>query len=185
VPASASAQRYATAAFNVAAEAGELDRWLAALDELARILRMPSARTVFTSPAVAGADKRGALDRVLPNAPPLLRNFLHILAERDRLDEVPGVAESLRELVNRQRGIVTAEVTTAVPIDAEQQRLLAQRLAAYLQRGPQQVTIRTHVDPSIIGGVVARIGDQLIDDSVRGRLERLRAALSQPGSVRS
>jgi len=180
VPASASAQRYATAAFNVANEAGELDRWLATLDDFARVLRMPSARVVFTSPAVAVSDKRAALDRVLPNAPPLLRNFLHIMADRDRLDEVPGVAEALRELVNRQRGIVTAEVTTAVPLDADSERLVAQRLAAYLHRSPQQVTIRAHVDPSIIGGVVARVGDQLIDDSVRGRLERLRAALRRP-----
>jgi F-type H+-transporting ATPase subunit delta len=141
---------------------------------------MPSARVVFTSPAVAVSDKRAALDRVLPNAPPLLRNFLHILADRDRLDEVPGVAEALRELVNRQRGIVTAEVTTAVPLDADAEQLIAQRLAAYLHRSPQQVTIRAHVDPGIIGGVVARVGDQLIDDSVRGRLERLRAALRRP-----
>ena len=180
MPASASAQRYATAAFNVANEAGELDRWLATLDDFARVLRMPSARVVFTSPAVAVSDKRAALDRVLPNAPPLLRNFLHIMADRDRLDEVPGVAEALRELVNRQRGIVTAEVTTAVPLDADSERLVAQRLAAYLHRSPQQVTIRAHVDPGIIGGVVARVGDQLIDDSVRGRLERLRAALRRP-----
>jgi F-type H+-transporting ATPase subunit delta len=129
---------------------------------------------------VAVSDKRNALDRVLPNAPPLLRNFLHILADRDRLDEVPGVAEALRELVNKQRGIVTAEITTAVPLDADSERLVAQRLAAYLHRSPQQVTIRAHVDPSIIGGVVARVGDQLIDDSVRGRLERLRAALRRP-----
>jgi F-type H+-transporting ATPase subunit delta len=180
VPASASAQRYAAAAFGVAAEAGELDQWQATLDELARILRMASARIVFTSPAVSVPDKRAALDRILPGASPLLRNFLHILAERDRLDEVPGMAEALHELINRQRGIVTADVTTAVPLDADLQRLLAERLAAYLQRSPQQVTIRTHVDPGIIGGVIARVGDQLIDDSVRGRLERLRQALSQP-----
>ena len=180
MPASASAQRYATAAFNVADEAGELDRWLATLDDFARVLRMPSARVVFTSPAVTVSDKRAALDRVLPNAPPLLRNFLHIMADRDRLDEVPGVAEALRELVNKARGIVTAEVTTAVPLDADSERLIAQRLAAYLHRSPQQVTIRAHVDPGIIGGVVARVGDQLIDDSVRGRLERLRAALRRP-----
>lgn len=181
MPASASARRYASAAFTVANQAGELDQWLATLDDLARILRMPSAHQVFTSPAVAVGQKRAAIDRVLPNATPLLRNFLHILTDRDRLDEVSGVAEALRELVNRQRGIVTAEVTTAVPLDADMQRLLAERLAAYFHRSPHQVTIRPHVDPSIIGGVVARVGDQLIDDSVRGRLERLRSALTRTG----
>ena len=179
MPASASAQRYASAAFNVAADAGELDLWLKALDDLARILRMPSARAIFASPAVAVADKRAAIDRLLPTATPLLRNFLSILAERDRLHEVPGVAEALRNLVNRRRGIVTAEVTTAVALDAELERTIAQRLARYLNRDPQKVTIRARVDPSIIGGVVARVGDQLIDDSVRGRLQRLRATLAR------
>jgi F-type H+-transporting ATPase subunit delta len=127
---------------------------------------------------VPSSEKRAALERLLPNATPLLRNFLAILAERDRLDEVGGIAEAMREMINRQRGIVTAEVTTAVPLDPELERVVQQRLAAHLQRRPDQITVHSRVDPSIIGGVVARIGDQVIDDSVRGRLERLRRALA-------
>ena len=177
---SATAKRYATAAFTVAAESNDFDTWLQTLDELARIMRMPSARIVFTSPTVAADDKRRALDRLLPSAPPMVRSFLHIVAERDRLDEVPGIAEALHDLINKRRGIVTAEVTTAVPLDAQLEQVIAQRLAAFLNRQQQQITIRARVDPSIIGGVVARVGDRLIDDSVRGRLERLRRALSAP-----
>jgi F-type H+-transporting ATPase subunit delta len=182
VPASASARRYASAAFTVASQTGDYDAWLGTLTELARILQIRSARTIFASPAVPKPQKRAALDRLLPNAPPMVRNFLHILAERDRLYEIPGIAEALRELINQQRGIITAEVTTAVPLDAEMEGLVAQRLAAYLNRDPDKVTIRGRVDPSIIGGVVARVGDRLIDDSVRGRLERLRRTLA--GSTR-
>ena len=178
MPASASARRYAAAAFQVAAESGDYDPWLTGLGEFARILQMPSARRVFTSPAVAPADKRQAIDRLLPKANALLRNFLHILAERDRLAEVPDIVAALRELVNIQRGILSAEVTTAIPLDPELERTLAQRLGAYLQHDPQRLAIRSRVDPSIIGGVVARVGDTLIDDSVRGRLERLRRALA-------
>jgi F-type H+-transporting ATPase subunit delta len=178
VASSASAKRYASAAFSVASETGELDTWLNTLNELARIMQMRSARIVFTSPTVAPADKRAALDRLLPNQSPIMRNFLHIVADRDRLDEIPGIAEALRELINRQRGIVTAEVTTAIPLDAEMERTVATRLARYLNRQPAQITLRSRVDPSIIGGVVARVGDRLIDDSVRGRLERLRRAIS-------
>ena len=179
---SASARRYATAAFHVAADSGDFDTWLNTLNEVARVLRMPSAWTVFTSPAVPTSEKRSALDRFLPNAPPVIRNYLHILADRDRLNEVPDIAEALRDLINQRRGIITAEVTTALPLDPELERLVAQRLAAYLNREPDKVTIRAHVDPTIIGGVVARVGDQLIDDSVRGRLERLRRTLA--GSTR-
>jgi len=146
------------------------------------MLQMPSARTIFASPVVPILQKHAALDKLLPSAPPMVRNFLHLLADRARLDEVPGIAEALLALVNQQRGIVTAEVTTAIPLDAELQRLVAQRLAAYLHTDPQLVTIVSRVDPTIIGGVVARVGDQVIDDSVRGRLARLRRSLS--GSAR-
>jgi len=182
VPASASAKRYAAAAFAVAAEGGDFDLWLNTLTSLARIMQMPSARTVFLSPAIPPEQKRAALDRLLPDASPTVRNFLHIIADRARLDEVPGIADSLRDLINERRGIITAEVTTAVPLDAEMERLVAQRLATYLNRPPENVMIRARVDPSIIGGVVARIGDRLIDDSVRGRLDRLRQTLA--GSTR-
>jgi len=178
VPASATGRRYATAAFNVAAESGDFDAWLNTLNDFARILQMPSARTVFMSPAVPTSEKRAALDKLLTNATPLVRNFLHILAERDRLVEVPGIADALGELINERRGIITADVTTAVPLDAEMERLVAQRLAAYLHRDADKVIIHSRVDPAIIGGVVARVGDQLIDDSVRGRLERLRRTLA-------
>jgi F-type H+-transporting ATPase subunit delta len=178
VASSATAKRYATAAFTVAGESGELDLWVEQLDALARILRMSSARIVFTSPTVSAADKRGALERLLPNVPPTLRSFLSILAERDRLDEVPGIAAELRERVNRQRGIVTADVTTAVPLDADLERTLTERLASYFNKRPNQVLVRAHVDQAIIGGVIARVGDRVIDDSVRGRLVRLRRAIS-------
>jgi F-type H+-transporting ATPase subunit delta len=178
VPASASARRYAAAAFSVAALDGDFDAWQMTLSEFARVLQMRSAKIIFASPAVPTSEKRAAIDQMLPNMKPLVGNFLHILAERDRLAEVPGIAEALAELINRQRGIITAEVTTAIPLDAEMERLVAQRLAAYLNRDPNKVSIRGRVDPTIIGGVVARVGDRLIDDSIRGRLERLRRALA-------
>ena len=178
MPASASARRYASAAFSVATETGDYDAWLNVLQEFARILRTRSARTIFMSPAVPKSQKIAAIDQLLPSATPVIRNFLHMLAERDRLDEVPGIADALRDMINARRGIVTADVTTAVPLDRDMERLVAQRLAAHLGRDPDKVTIRSRVDPTIIGGVVARVGDRLIDDSVRGRLERLRRTLA-------
>jgi F-type H+-transporting ATPase subunit delta len=178
VPASASERRYASAAFTVASKSGDYDAWLLALGDVTRVLRMPSARTVFLSPAVPAGQKSAALDRIVPNAPQLTRNFLHILVDRDRLDQVPGIADALRELINVRRGIVTADVTTAVPLDTELEQVLAQKLAQYLGHEPRQITIRSRVDPSIIGGVIARVGDLVIDDSVRGRIERLRRSLA-------
>jgi len=178
VPTNATARRYASAVFTVAARTGDYDAWLQTLTEVARVLQMPSAHTVFLSPAVPANQKSAALDHIVPNTSPMVRNFLHILVDRDRLDDVPGIAEALRDMINAQRGVITADVTTAVPLDADMQRLVTERLAAHLGRTPQQVSIRSRVDPSIIGGVVARVGDQVIDDSVRGRIERLRHTLA-------
>jgi F-type H+-transporting ATPase subunit delta len=139
---------------------------------------MPSARAVFRSPAVPPHQKTAALDHILPNVAAPIRNFMHILVDRDRLDDVPGILDALRDLINAQRGIITADVTTAVPLDAEMERLVAQRLAAHLGTDPQKISIRSHVDATIIGGVIARVGDEVIDDSVRGRIERLRRTLA-------
>lgn len=176
--ASASARRYASAVFSVATQEGDYDVWLNALQELARILQMPSAHTIFASPSVSSEQKRAALDRIFPNIPPTVRNLFHLLIERDRLNETAGLAETLAELINRQRGIITADVTTAIPLDSDLERIIAQRLATYLNHDPSKINLRGHVDPAIIGGVVARVGDRLIDDSVRGRIERLRRSLA-------
>lgn len=178
MPASASARRYASAAFTVAAETGDFDSWQKTLGDVARVLQMPTAHIVFLSPAVPEEQKSAALDRIVPSAPPAVRRFLGILIERDRLYELPQIVEALGALINERRGIITAEVTTAVPLDAELERLVAERLAAYLNRTPDKVTVHSFVDPAIIGGVVARVGDQVIDDSVRGRLDRLRRTLA-------
>ncbi len=175
---SGSAQRYADAAFAVARDQNALDPWQQGLDEVASLLSRPDVATALTSPAVPETQKRAALDQLAPGLPPLLRNLLHLLIERSRLAEVPNVAAAFRYLVNEERGLVTAEVTTAIPLDAELQRQVAQRLGAYLQHDPQKLVIESRVDPRIIGGVVARVGDTLIDDSVRGRIERLRRALT-------
>jgi F-type H+-transporting ATPase subunit delta len=164
--------------FTVAGQTGDYDAWLQALREVSRVLQMRSARTVFMSPAVPAQQKAAALDRLLPKVSATVRNFFHILVQRDRLDRVPDIADALQDLINAQRGIITAEVTTAIPLDPEMGRLVAERLAAHLNREPGKVSIVSHVDPAIIGGVVARVGDQVIDDSVRGRLQRLRQVLA-------
>lgn len=175
---SGSSRRYADAAFGVAREAGDFEAWQAALDRVSALLDDPQAKMALASPAVPREQKRGLLDGLLPDAAPYVRNFLHILVERDRLEQVPEIAEAFRELVDRERGITVAEVTTAVPLDAESQRVVAQRLGAFLRRDPSRLRVRARVDPGILGGVLARVGDTLIDDSVRGRLQRLRQKLA-------
>lgn len=175
---SGTARRYAEAAFAVASESGDFDAWTSILDGLAAVLRNSDAQTLLTSPAVSASDKMSALGALLPAASGFGRNFLNILVERNRIGDAAGIARAFRDLENARRGILIAEVTTAVPLDPESEGVLKQRLGRYLGYDPSILEIRSRVDPSIIGGVVARVNDTLLDDSVRGRLERLRRTLT-------
>ena len=169
------ALRFAEAAFAVALESQQLDAWLDALDQAASIYEDHAAALFLTSPVVPAEKKRAVLTQLLPNVRPEVGRFLAILARRDRLDLVPEIAEAFRRLLNEHRGIAVAQVTTAVPIDERQKATIASRLG---QRVGKTVTVETRVDPEILGGVIAQIGDNVIDGSVRGRLERLRRALT-------
>lgn len=173
----ASAQRYAAAAFALARDEGDLESWQRPLDEISSLMDVPAARVALTSPVVRPEEKRAVIQQLVPDMPHLVRNLVNLMIERDRADLLPQVARAFRELTNQERGIVTADVTTAVPLDQETEQTVARRLGEYLGRDPGHLVIRSRVDPSIIGGVVARVGDTLIDDSVHGRIERLRRAL--------
>ena len=86
----------------------------------------------------------------------------------------PEMADQFRELALAELGIVVADVTTAGPIDKSTEAAIKQRLSSLVGK---QVEIRTHVDESLIGGIIARVGDQLIDGSVSNQLRRLRSRL--------
>ena len=169
------ALRFAEAAFAVALDSNQLDAWLEALDQASSIYDNHAAALFLTSPVVPAEKKRAVLAELLPNISPEVGRFLAILARRDRLELVPEIAQVFRRLLHEHRGIAVAQVTTAVPIDERQKSVIASRLG---QRVGKTVILETRVDPSILGGVVAQIGDNVIDGSVRGRLERLRRALT-------
>jgi F-type H+-transporting ATPase subunit delta len=169
------ALRFAEAAFAVARDTNAIDAWLAALEQASLIFENHAAALFLSSPVEAAEKKLTVLDELLPGLPPTVRNFFAILAHRDRLDLMPQIVAAFRRLVNEYRGIVVADVTTAVPINDRQKTVIATRLGRRLGK---TVVIETHVDPSILGGVVAQVGDDVIDDSVRGRLERLRRTLT-------
>ena len=171
---SAAAIRYAGAVFQAAQHNRSDDLWLRELGEVERLLAEPLAARVLTSPAVPQNRKAQILAEALPELNEQVRRFLDLLLRRDRLELLPRVLESLRELINEQRGVETARVTTAVPLGPSERELISERLSA---RTGKRIQLEEAVDPEVIGGVVAQIGDEIIDASVRGRLERLRRAL--------
>jgi F-type H+-transporting ATPase subunit delta len=169
------ARRYAAAVFELARAQNSYDAWTADLDRLAELMEAPDAARALTSPVISPTQKMSVIEAEVPTLAPSTRNLLQLLLHRDRLGLLPDIAAAFHERLDRERGIVTAHVTTAEPLDPATQAGLVAKLTTYV--GPQ-IRIETSVDPTIIGGVVARIGDQLIDGSVRGRLETLRRRLA-------
>jgi F-type H+-transporting ATPase subunit delta len=174
------ARRYAEAVFDLARQDNSYDAWATDLQRLADLLAVPVAEKALTSPAVPIAQKLAVIDAEVPKLQGPVRNLVRLLLHRDRLGILPEIAAAYREVLNRARGIVTAHVTTAIPLDEAGRSEVTARLARYTG---QQVQIETTLDPSIMGGVIARVGDLLIDGSVRGRLEGLRRRLAANGRL--
>jgi F-type H+-transporting ATPase subunit delta len=101
-------------------------------------------------------------------------NLIVLLLRRGRIDQLPRVAQEFARLDDKRQGIVHATVTSAAALSPDEVRALTQRLE---QTTGDHVSLEVQVDPSLLGGLVVRIGDRLIDGSVRGRLERLRNRL--------
>ena len=173
--ASGAAKRYAQAVFSLAKERGTLDRWLDDLASLNDLMSDPRAAEYLASPAVPEAQKLRLVDQSLANGQPEARNLAHMLIQRQRISIIPDLAQLYGEAVLQERGIVIAEVTTAEPLSPSEQEMVRAQLSKLVGK---RVQLRTNVDPSIIGGVVARVGDRLIDGSVINQLRRLRARLA-------
>lgn len=171
------ARRYAEAAFSLAKEEDALDHWAADLATAAGVISMPEAARIVRDPAIPLQARRGVVTGLLgPRVSPSVVKLVLLLLERGRADAVPAVAAEYRRLLNRERGIVEARVTSAALLDAAQVDALRGRIAGM---AGGTVDLTTAVDPALIGGLTVRVGDTLIDASVRGRLERLRERLTE------
>ena len=166
------AQSYANA-FHEAA----FDRWLKLLDGVASTLEGNRALVErLQAEDVELKERQVALDGLLPaDADALVRNLLNVLLQRGDLSLLPEVATALRDRLRQvAAGPVTVEVTTAQPLPADQRTVLEERLA---QEYGRDLAYAYHVDPAILGGVIVRVGDKLMDSSVASRLAAMRQAL--------
>ncbi len=169
---STAARRYAEAAFEIARRDGTLERWTDDLRLAADVTADPDVTRVVDNPAIPFTTRREVLARLLEDrvAPPAF-NLVALLAQRGRLAITPAVAAEYKRLVDRERGVVAATVTSAVPLEPAELEAIKARVQEMTGARPE---IASLVDPDLIGGLTVRIGDRLIDASVRGRLERLR-----------
>jgi F-type H+-transporting ATPase subunit delta len=169
------ARRYAEAAFELASRDDTHDAWREDLGLAARLLSDASVARIVESPAVAIAERRAIVDRLLEGRVTRpVHNLAHLLNERGRTELMPAIAQQYHRILNRHRGIVEAVVTTAVPLTPDEREAVLARIQAMAGSG---VELEEAVDESLIGGLTVRVGDRLLDASIRGRLERLREQL--------
>ena len=173
--ASSAATRYAQAVFSLGKERGTLDVWQSDLTDLATLTGDSRVSSYLSNPSITADTKLATLEASLPSTvQPELRNLAKLLVVRDRTNLIPQIREIFEDQVRAERGITVAQVTTSEPLTAEEEALVREKLAAMTGN---TIEITSTVDPDIIGGIVVRIGDQVIDGSVRNKLERMRTRL--------
>lgn len=177
------AKRYSKALIDLAVEAGSVDKVLnELLDIKARIDGAPSLKTVMVNPSFRTEQRIAVLRELVQglNYSDLTRRFLFLMASKNRMVAIDDVIREFHNYSDNLRGVVRVSVTTAVPLTQEQD----QQLVTQIEQMTGKKAVVTHtVDPNIIGGVVTRINDLLIDGSVATQLSRMRSALLKEKTV--
>ena len=178
----AAARRYAEAAFEVATAADQLDRWKADLAMAADIVGRPEVESVVRSPAIPLVDRQAVVTALLGSRiqPEALR-LVNLLVARGRATTIRRVSEEFNRRLNASRGVVMATVTSAVPLTPDETAAIRTRVEAM---AGASIELHEEVDPGLIGGLTIQVRDQLLDASIRGRLERLRDQLNAGGRLR-
>jgi F-type H+-transporting ATPase subunit delta len=176
MPRIVSGKWYAQAAFELALEKKDLESWQTGLEKIAELTADEAFLGVMENPKVPFETKKKVLKELLGEINPLTLNLAFLLASKDGLRLAADVAKQYRLLMETHQGIERARITTAVPLTEKDRDVIFRRLGEMVSR---KVLLETQVDPSVIGGLVVRIGDTLIDGSVRQNLETLKKTLVQ------
>lgn len=166
------ARVYADALFGVAKEEGSLDAVHEQLGEFADALERERELQVFLfSPYFSSSEKRDGISRVVSGAEPGLVNFLELLAEKHRMPALFRIRHRFDELWAEENKRLEVRLVSAVPLDES----VVERVGEEIERKTnKQVDLASEVDPEIVGGLVLRVGNMVLDASLRAKLERLR-----------
>jgi F-type H+-transporting ATPase subunit delta len=171
------AQRYAAALYARADETGQLDQAVEQMDALGRLIdESGDFRRLLGDPTIDAQSASKAALAILGQEgfSKLLQDFVGVIAANRRLGLLRGIIASFAALVAQKRGVVVAEVASAHPLTDVQREQLRARL---IEAGYGQVRIQEAVDPSLLGGLVVRVGARLYDTSLKSRLQRLQYAM--------
>ena len=170
-----SARRYAEAAFDIATRDGAVVAWRDQLQRARDALGDERVARALHNAGVPLEERQDLVERLIADiVDRRVVNLVGLLLRRGRIELLPRLVDEFVRLHNEQRGIVTAEVTSAAPLTPSEVDALTARLQ---ERTGGRVELQFRTDPGLLGGLTVRVGDELMDGSVRGRLERLRNQL--------
>jgi F-type H+-transporting ATPase subunit delta len=170
-------QVYARALFEVAVERDELDQIRDELAEFADAMHENRELAVFFfSPYFSVKEKKDGLARAVTGASPAFENFLQALIERHRMPAIFRIRTEFETLWEEERRLLPVHVTSAVDLDRSTVESLGKRIGQQIDR---EVQVSSEVDPDILGGIVLRVGNVVLDASIKNRLEQLRKQVAQ------
>ncbi len=170
------ARRYAQASLELAVEQGAVEQWQQDFATLTQVWKETPIALRLDDPKVGKSRRMDEARNLLGNRiSPLMLNLVLLLIQRGRARLAPRVADAFERLERDRSGRVSGYVISALPLTEEQRVSLRQQLG---KRTGRTVELEERVDPSILGGLIVRVGDELIDASVVGRLRRIEAELS-------
>lgn len=175
------AERYAAALYELADEGKALDRVAGDLRSLAKALAdSPDLMRMIRSPVLGRQEQGRAIKAILDQmgVDALTAKFLGLVAQNRRLFAVPAMIKAFLAELARRRGEIAAEVTSAQPLSPQQAEAVT---AALRQAVGSKVTVETRVDPSLLGGMVVRVGSRMVDSSLKTKLQKLELAMKGLG----
>lgn len=173
------ARRYAKAVLEIGTENKNLEKMGADLRSLSKAMKdSAELQSVLTNPAIRRADRRRVIDGLLSaiGAQPLTKNLVYLLLDSERLSSVPDISREVDAMIEARSGQITAEVISAKPLELAQ---LTEITVALEKLSGKKVTVTKREDASLLGGVVAKLGDTVYDGSLRTQLRNLRDELSK------
>lgn len=175
------ARPYAVALYDLAAEAKAQSEVEGSLNDVADLIGESDDFAGFLrSPAIAADVKYKAVEAIVEKAglPELTANFLRLVAKNGRLFALSAIITEFKTISARERGEIRAEVTSAAPLSKAQLTALSDTLKA---KAGKSVSLDTHVDPTLIGGLVVKVGSQMIDTSLKTKLTAMKIAMKEVG----
>lgn len=170
------AMRYAQAAFEIAKEENKLNQWQADLDKIGRLVGDDDIYGFLVNPKINRAKKMQVIKENLKGAEPKVLNMVYVLISKGKVNTISDIVKEFERLRNRDEGVEEVEVATAIALDNNEQKTLIEKLS---KMTGNKIVLKTKVDPTLVSGIVVRIGDKLIDGCLKSKLKTMHKQLSE------